>query len=106
MNARKLLWIFPVLLLVLSPAARALDNVLITEFMAVNSNMLLDEDGDDEDWIELHNAGTNTVNLDGWYLTDSASRPTQWRFPATNMPPNGYLIVFASGKNRRLPGAP
>src|SRR5207253_770252 len=29
-----------------------------------------------------------------------------WSFPSTNLPPNGYMLVFASGKNRRVPGAP
>lgn len=82
------------------------DHVLITEFMALNDGPLLDEDGDPSDWIELHNAGTNIVNLDGWFLTDRSSQLSQWRFPATNLAPNAYLIVFASGKDRRVPGAP
>lgn len=85
--------------------ARALDDLFITEFMAENDGTIEDEDGDTSDWIEIFNAGTNTVDLAGWYLTDSASRPG-WRFPATNMPPNEFLVVYASGKNRRVPGAP
>ena len=85
--------------------ARALDDMFITEFMSENAGTIEDEDGDTSDWVELFNGGTNTVNLAGWYLTDSASRPG-WRFPATNVPPNGFLVVFASGKDRRIPGAP
>ena len=54
------------------PAARAADNVMISEFMAVNDGTVQDEDGDTPDWLEIFNAGTNTVNLNGWYLTDSA----------------------------------
>src|SRR6059036_3679416 len=87
------------------PASGA-DDLLITEFMAVNAGPLVDEDGDTSDWIEIHNAGTNTVNLNGWFLTDKSSDLTQWSFPGTNLSPNGYLIVFASGKDRRVPGAP
>ena len=105
MKATKILgWLAIILGCHLSPA-QAADNVLITEFMAVNDGTLLDEDGSAEDWIELHNAGTNIVNLDGWFLTDKAAQLSQWRFPATNLPPNAYLVVFASGKNRRVPGA-
>ncbi|HEY0457310.1 MAG TPA: lamin tail domain-containing protein, partial [Verrucomicrobiae bacterium] len=85
---------------------RAADNVFISEFMAVNNRTLPDEDGDFSDWIEIHNGGTNTVNLGGWYLTDKISQLTEWQFPATNLAPNGYLIVFASGKDRRVAGAP
>ena len=83
---------------------RAQDNVLITEFMASNTHTLLDKDGDASDWIELYNAGTNTVNLNGWHLTDNAGNPAEWTFPATNLPPNNFMIVFASGKNRAVAG--
>src|SRR5439155_15409649 len=48
----------------------------------------------------------NTVDLFGWFLTDRPSQLTQWQFPSTNLAPNAYLLVFASGKNRRIPGAP
>jgi hypothetical protein len=82
----------------------AQDLLRITEFMAENDGPLADEDGEFSDWIEIHNAGTNVVNLGGWYLTDRASQLTQWRFPNTNLAPNAYLIVFASGKDRRVAG--
>jgi hypothetical protein len=38
-------------------------------------------------------------------LTDSAADLTRWTFPATNLAAGGYLIVFASGKNRAVAGA-
>ncbi len=87
-------------------ASLSAQNVIISEFMASNSSTLADEDGDFEDWIELFNATTNTVNLNGWYLSDARSNPTKWRIPATNMPPNSFLIVFASNKDRKIPGRP
>jgi hypothetical protein len=79
------------------------DNVIISEFMASNTKTVADEDGDFPDWIEIYNAGTNTVNLNGWYLAD---RNNQWQFPATNLPPKSFMLVFASNKNRRIPGRP
>lgn len=90
-------------------AARTLpgqDLLLISEFMAVNDNGLDDEDRDEEDWIEIHNAGTTTVNLDGWFLTDKADNLTKWRFPTVTLAPDAYLVVFASEKNRRDPTGP
>ena len=81
----------------------AADQVLITEFMAANTHTLADEDGSFEDWIEICNAGTNTVNLDGWYLKDST---TSWRFPQTNIEASAFLIVFASNKDRHIAGRP
>lgn len=100
-------WAWPLALALVFPAvAGAAEGVVISEFMAANRATLADEDGEFSDWIELHNPGTAGVNLEGWWLTDDPLVLTQWRFPATNLPPSGYLVVFASGKNRRTPGAP
>jgi hypothetical protein len=74
--------------------------VLISEFMADNKKTLRDEDGDHSDWIELLNAGTSTVNLKGWFLTDTTSNLTRWRFPNVSLSAKAYLVLFASGKNR------
>lgn len=89
-------------LLVVQPAS----HLVISEFMAENGSNLADEDGDFPDWIEIYNPTAQTVNLAGHYLTDDRSDPTQWAFPATNLPAGGHLVVFASGKDRRVPGAP
>ncbi|NGO37908.1 hypothetical protein G4L39_00615 [Limisphaera ngatamarikiensis] len=77
--------------------------VWITEILAgaVRTNGLTDEDGDLQDWIELYNPGTEPVNLAGWTLSDDRSAPARWVFPERILPPNGYLVVFASGKDRR-----
>ncbi len=78
-------------------------DVLINEFMAynvTNATSLRDEDGDGSDWIELLNVSTNPVQLSGWHLTDDAADLSKWTFPSNTLPPGGFLIVFASGKNR------
>lgn len=85
---------------------RAADTLIITEFAANNVGPLVDEDGDSEDWIEIHNPSTNTVSLAGWFITDDGPNLVKWMFPATNIGPNGYLIVWASNKDRRVPGRP
>ncbi len=86
--------------------AQAAVPVVISEFMARNTHSLADEDGTYPDWIEVHNTSVGPVNLDGWYLTDTTNSLAKWRFPSTNILANGYLVVFASGKDRALPGAP
>lgn len=83
----------------------SLGAVRISEFMAENDGTVLDGDGKSSDWIELHNNSTNAVNLAGWHLTDEPKDLTRWTFPATNLPANGYLLVFASGQNRMVAGA-
>jgi hypothetical protein len=76
----------------------------VSEFMASNRSTIADADGDFSDWIEIYNPDATPINLDGWYLTDNASNKTKWRFPAVTIPAQGYLLVFASDKNRREAG--
>jgi hypothetical protein len=87
-------------------AALSVADVRITEFMAANTRTLADEDGQYSDWIELQNLGTDFVNLEGWFLTDTPANLRKWSFPATNLGPGQFLVVFASGKDKRVPGAP
>ena len=43
----------------------------ISEFMSANDTTIADEDGEFEDWIEIHNPDQTPLNLDGYYLTDN-----------------------------------
>jgi spore coat protein CotH len=65
---------------------------------------VLDEDRDYSDWIELLNSGSTNVNLNGWSLTDDLEAPRKWRFPPMLVAPGESILVFASDKNRRIPG--
>jgi hypothetical protein len=76
---------------------------IISEFVASNEASLLDEEGDSPDWIEIHNPTQETINLNGWYLTDDMNNLEKWEFPSVQLAPGGYMIVFASGKDRRDP---
>ena len=73
---------------------------IISEFLAINDGGLEDGDGDNEDWIEICNPDAVPALLTGWFLTDDPLDLTKWKFPATTVPGLGYLVVFASGKNR------
>lgn len=89
-----------------APAAQApAADPVITEFLAANGTGLLDEDGDTSDWIEVHGPGPEAADLEGWYLTDDRRALAKWRFPAVAVPAGGYLLVFASGKDRADPAA-
>ncbi|MGV3533289.1 MAG: lamin tail domain-containing protein, partial [Chthoniobacteraceae bacterium] len=80
--------------------------VVISEFLASNDGGLRDEDGDSSDWIEIFNSGPTETSLAGWSLSDNAGSERKWIFPAVTIPANGFLIVWASGKDRRDPAAP
>src|SRR4029079_4916228 len=74
--------------------------VFISEFMADNRKSIRDEDGDTSDWIELANPDDTAVSLNGWFLTDDATNLTKWRFPDVTIAAGGFLVVFASEKDR------
>src|SRR5262245_20786836 len=84
----------------------ALSPVVTSGFMGNNTHALFVPAGESGDWIELHNVSPAPVNLLNWSLTDNAGNLTKWRLPTTNLNVDAYLIVFADGKNKRVPGAP
>ena len=49
--------------------------------------------------------GPSDLPLNGWYLTDDPAALQKWRFPSVTMAAGGYLVVFASGKNRIDPAS-
>ncbi|MEC9032611.1 MAG: lamin tail domain-containing protein, partial [Planctomycetota bacterium] len=97
---------FPALLVFLGAISQvAAQDVIISELMAVNNGTIEDEDGNTPDWIELFNAGNSTQNLSGYYLSDDPLVPEKWRFPSVSIAPGGFLVVFASDKDRRDAGS-
>ena len=73
----------------------------INEIQSANHNTISDEDGDYEDWIELYNNSSVPVNIGDWFLSDNDSDPTMWSLPDTSIPAKGFLLVWASGKDRK-----
>ena len=88
------------LFLFLTGAARA--DVVISEVMASNGYY---ENGEAYDWVELHNDGKKTVDLSGWYFSDSKKDPKKWTFPSgTKLKAGGYLTIFCTGEEVKNPG--
>lgn len=70
--------------------------LVINEIMADNSMTASDEAGEFDDWFELFNGGTETINLSGYFLTDDETNPAKWEIPdGITIEPNGYLIFWA-----------
>ena len=78
----------------------------ISEIQAANRNGLPDDDGQIADWIELWNPSTETLDLEGWFLTDDFRQLPKWRFPAVRLAPGEFLVIFATGKDRTNGAAP
>ncbi len=89
------------------PAGSHSGGVVINEVCAENDSSLKDEDGDSPDWLELYNNNDVDVDLSGWGLSDVATSPLKWTFPAgATIPARRYVMIFLSDKNRAVVGAP
>jgi len=76
--------------------------VAINEWMAGNTMTIPDplDSNKFDDWFELYNYGTNTVNLAGYYLTHSLTNTTEFQIPAGyTIPAHGFLLVWADKKD-------
>ncbi|MFM2285495.1 MAG: hypothetical protein RLZZ543_992 [Bacteroidota bacterium] len=75
--------------------------IVINEGSNRNYSSIADEDGDYPDWIELHNAGADSVNLFNYALSDALDQPSQWLFPSITLAPGEFKVIFCSGKDRK-----
>ena len=73
--------------------------IRINEFMADNVSTILNpSDLKFDDWFELYNAGSSTVDLTGYTLTDSLANPNTYTIPSGYVvQPGGFLLVWADG---------
>ena len=75
--------------------------LVINEICASSITTIRDEDGEYPDWIELYNAGTKTIDLSNYALSDDPDSLVKWRFPqGAVIKPGEYYVVYASGKDR------
>ncbi len=82
-------------------SARPIAAQQLNEIQSSNLSTVADEDAQYPDWIELHNPSASPIDLTGFGLSDNPISPFKWVFPDVSLAPGAYLIVFASGKDRR-----
>ena len=93
------------LLTLLSLPSLAAANVIISEVLADppegpagDSNYDGRRDPDEDEFIELYNAGSRRVSLAGWRLGDAGPLSEYFRFPAKAViEPGSYVVLFGGG---------
>lgn len=68
--------------------------LVINEVMAINDGAQLDPQGQAEDWIEIFNAGSSSINMEGLFLSDDPDFPSRWALPALSLPAGEYLQIW------------
>jgi hypothetical protein len=87
----------------LSNNAVKIEGLYINEFLASNSSIITDENGDYDDWIEIYNSTNNPINIGGLYITDNPDIPYKYQIPnydlqKTTIPAKGYLLCWADNE--------
>ncbi len=71
--------------------------VVINEYSAANMDDHLDNFMEYEDWVELYNVGSQTIDLSGYFLSDNLNNPDKWGFPAGSTIDAGeHLLIYCS----------
>jgi len=74
--------------------------VVINEYSVSNLSQFPDNYQKYEDWFELYNTSTTSINIGGYYLSDRPGNPFKWQIPEnTVISGNGFLRFWASGRN-------
>lgn len=54
-------------------------------------------------WVELYNAGSASVSLGGYFLSDDPAVKNKWSIPSnTSIPSKGYLLIWCDNANTGL----
>ena len=74
--------------------AQDTDDIYINEICAKNTTIAAG-DGAYYDWVELYNDGDENVDISGFGLSDSETKPFKYTFPNNSIvPAKGYLLIF------------
>ena len=80
------------------------DRLVLNEIMALNQGGPVDDNGESEDWIELHNRSNVAVDAGGYCLTDNPNNLRKWSLPlGTSVPAGGYLVIWADEDSSQGP---
>lgn len=75
----------------------------ITEVCALNNTIISDEANEYEDWFEIYNAGSSTVNLGGMYVSDLLNSSKTFELPAFVLPAGSYVLLWADNDEEQGP---
>ncbi|HEX7653477.1 MAG TPA: lamin tail domain-containing protein, partial [Verrucomicrobiae bacterium] len=64
-----------------------------------------DNAAEHEPWVEIYNAGTNSLDLTGYYLQTNYDGSAAWAFPAgTTVTPGQFRVIWLDGQTAQTSG--
>lgn len=83
----------------------AFDPLWLNELQIENLSGIVDNLGETNPWVEIHNSGATPLNLGGYYLaTGFTSNLTEWPFPPAVIAPGEHLVLWADGQPAQTAG--
>lgn len=78
--------------------------IVINEICPANADVNFDSEFFNfSPWVELHNTGTASVSVGGYFLSDDDTNPTKWAIPSgVSIPAKGYLLIWCDDRNTGL----
>jgi hypothetical protein len=81
--------------------------IYINEYLAKNVCDMVDESQESDDWIEIYNPTSDTLDLGGLYFTDSLDDRLKHRIPtgnpSTKIAPYAYKVLWADNQPEQGP---
>jgi hypothetical protein len=78
----------------------------LNEVQVENLTGPADNFGERDPWLEIYNAGSNSVSLDGLYLGTNYNNPMQWPFPpGLSIAPGQFLVAWLDAQPGQSSGA-
>lgn len=69
--------------------------LLFTEVCVANVDQTIDHSNNYGGWVELYNPTSQSVSIDGWYISDDAAERCKHRLEGNGaIPPGGYKCLF------------
>jgi hypothetical protein len=80
----------------------------LNELLASSRTGMADEFGDQDDWVEIYNAGTTQMDAAGLYLSDDPANRAAAQIPAghpdlTTIAAGGFLVLWLDGQPEQGP---
>jgi len=79
-----------------TPLVSDLTGLRIHEVVSSNDGIHVDELGETDDWLELHNGGSSALELSRYLLADGNGN--QQRLPARTLEPGAVVLLWADGQ--------
>ena len=74
-------------------------DIIINEIVSSNYSIYEDRFNEFNDWLEIKNLSSDSLNLEGFWISDDINDIFKWNIPSLVVPPNSFEILFCSGKN-------